>query len=425
MNVLRCLVLIAPLLYQGVAWGGTNITYVPLPTSHHFERTGKGLFYHKEYGGLELLTNIPFGELQCKNCHHKSGKLPTGKPIPYAYVSSCEDCHNFYEEPSVKSPEVCLECHTRQAAEMAFFDKLPEPKNLEWQDVHFRNDMTCISCHTGDQMHDSAGKQRSMLDPRGTDARCEDCHQPQKLSLTNHALHGERVACVTCHIKSVFTCNNCHFETELAVQGKIKRATGQERDFIMLVNRRGYGPRGNDQVHPASYQSVVYNGRTFYTIAPFFSHTVTEKAHQCEYCHDSQALKEYDKTGKITVTKWDAGKKKPVVTAGMIPIPPDWQRALQFDFANFTGDVTQPGQMDKWIFLKQGADLMQMVADFAYPLTEDQLAKFRVPVDDLPIAKKKALMRMGIRLPDEAENLPAEGQSETPRTSPPKALHHD
>ncbi len=110
---------------------------------------------------------------------------------------------------------------------------------------------------------------------------------------------------------------------------------------------------------------------------------------------------------------------------GMIPIPPDWQRALQFDFADFTGDVTQPGQKDKWVFLKQGADLMQMFPDYAYPLTDTQLTKMRVPVEDLPIAKKRALIRMGLRSPEDNSSSTAEGSAETPRTSPPKALGHE
>ena len=409
------------LLGLGAAVAGPSITYVPLPTSHHFERTGKGIFYHKEYGGLELLTGVPFEELQCKNCHHKSGKLPNGKPIPYAYEPSCEDCHNFHEQPSVKSPDVCLECHTRQGAEIAFFSKLPEPKNPDWQDVHYRADMTCISCHTGDQLHSSAGDQISMLDPHGTDARCEDCHQPHQISAEHHALHADRVACVACHIKSVFTCNNCHFETELAVQGKIKRVTGQERDFMMLVNRRGYGPRGNDQVHPATYQSVTYQGRTFYTIAPFFSHTVMAKAHECAYCHNSQPLQEYDQTGQITVATWSDELKKPVVSKGMIPIPPDWQRALRFDFADFKGDPSQPGQQDKWVFNKTGADLMQLFPDFAYPLSDAQLARLRVPADQLPLAKKEALLRMGIRLPEVRPPVP-QAPAQPPKVSPPKTL---
>ncbi|MEN8213093.1 MAG: hypothetical protein ABFR19_01910 [Pseudomonadota bacterium] len=373
-------ILLAAIVSFDIAWADPGISYVPLPTSHHFERHGKGLFYRKEYGGLELLTGVPFEELACKNCHHKSGKLPSGRPLSSGYRPSCEDCHNFSATPSVKSPDVCLECHSRQRSEIAYFNKLPEPKNPDWQDIHYRKGMTCISCHTGDQLHESAEGQLSMLDPRGTDARCEDCHQPEHLTPANHALHGDRIACAACHIKSVFTCNNCHFETELAVHGRFKRATGKERDFMMLVNRRGYGPRGNDQVHPATYQSVVHKGKTFYTIAPFFSHTTMAKAHDCEYCHASQALQEYDQSGKITVVKWDESKKKPLVSKGMIPIPPDWQRALQFDFADFTGDVTQPGQKKKWEFLKQGADLMQMLPDFAYPLSNAQLSKLRIPL---------------------------------------------
>ena len=178
-------------------------------------------------------------------------------------------------------------------------------------------------------------------------------------------------------------------------------------------------------MYPATYQSVVYNGRTFYTIAPFFSHTVMEKAHKCECCQDNQVLKEYDDTGEIIVAKWDEGKKKPLVAKGMIPIPPTWQRALQFDFADFTGDDTRPGQKDKWVFLKQGADLMQMFPDFAYPLTDAQLTKLRVPVDQLPIAKKKALARRGIKLIEPKASFSSQARPEIPRTSPPKALGND
>jgi hypothetical protein len=109
----------------------------------------------------------------------------------------------------------------------------------------------------------------------------------------------------------------------------------------------------------------------------------------------------------------------------MIPVPPDWQRALQFDFADFKGDASKPGQKDKWIFLKRGADLTQLYPDFAYPLTDTQLTKLRVPVDKLPIAKKNALIRMGIRLPAEGEAPPSQAPSDTPRVSPPKGMSRD
>jgi hypothetical protein len=389
-------ILVPAMLLSGfaLAGGGSGIRNVPLPNNHHFARDTMNFFYQKENGGLELLTGISYAQLQCRNCHQKSGKLPDGRPLPSPYRPSCEDCHDFQQRPSVKSPDVCLECHTRQAAEIAYFKTLPEPRDADWQDVHARAGMTCVHCHTGDQLHEDATGQASMLDPGGVDARCEGCHDPLRLSPRNHALHGDRVACAACHIKSVFACNNCHFDTELATQGKVKRATGQERGFMLLLNRRGRGPRGKDQVYPATFQSVVYQGRSFNTIAPFYSHTVMKKAHDCAYCHNNAALAEYAASGAITVTRWDETKRKPVAASGMIPVPPDWQRALRFDYADFKGDPAKPGQPDKWVFLKSHADLLQMLPQFAYPLTGDQLAKLRLPVAGAP----KAGVKQGILL---------------------------
>ena len=359
----------------------------PQPDSMHFKRTGKGTFYHKENGGFEKLTGVPFDKLQCVHCHQKSGQRADGSPLPDPYVPSCTDCHDSSDKPSVNSPAICLECHSRQRAEVGFFKDLPEPKDPGWQDLHVRRGMTCISCHTGDQLHQSAGDQTTMLAPGAVGAKCEQCHEPAKLSPASHAVHGDRLACAACHIKSVLTCNNCHFETELAVNGKFKRAISQGRGFVMLLNRKGSGPGGKDQVHPATYQSLVYKGKTFYTVAPFFSHTTMEKGRPCKDCHDSAALKEYDETGKIAIATWNPAKGNLDQVQGIVPIPPDWAQALQFDFANFTGDVTQPDQKDKWVFLKKGADLTQMLQTVAAPLSKEQLAKLRTAVPH-PTASK-------------------------------------
>jgi hypothetical protein len=354
----------------------------PQPDSLHFKRTGKGTFYHKENGGFEKLTGVPFDKLACVHCHQKSGQRADGWPLPDPYAPSCTDCHDSSKNPSVNSPAICLECHSRQSAEVGFFKSLPEPKDLGWQDLHVRRGMTCTSCHTGDQLHRSADGETTMLVPGAIGARCEHCHEPAKLSPASHAVHGDRLACAACHVKSVLTCNNCHFETELAVNGKFKRPISQGRGFVMLLNRKGSGPGGKDQVYPATYQSLVYKDKTFYTVAPFFSHTIMEKGRPCKDCHESAVLKEYDKTGKIPVATWNPTKKSLDEVQGIVPIPPDWAEALQFDFADFTGDVTQPGQKDKWVFLKKGADLTQMLQTVAAPLTKEQLDKLRTAVPE-------------------------------------------
>ncbi len=112
-----------------------------------------------------------------------------------------------------------------------------------------------------------------------------------------------------------------------------------------------------------------------------------EKGRPCKDCHDSAALKEYDKTGKIAVATWNAAKKNLDMAQGIVPIPPDWANALQFDFADFTGDVAQPDQKDKWVFLKHGADLTQMLQTVAAPLTREQLDKLRTAVPQTTAAK--------------------------------------
>jgi len=351
----------------------------PSSESLHLKRTAKGTFYKKENGGFELLTGIPFDELHCKNCHSKTGQLADGRPVPHPYTPSCNDCHDFTKKPSVDSPSVCLSCHSRQRSEVVYFNKLPEPKDLSWQDLHERKGMTCISCHTGDDLHQDASGQASMLDADGIDARCENCHDGTQLTGEHHGIHGDRLACATCHTKSVLTCNNCHFDTEVAVNGKFKRPISKNRDFMFLVNRKGSGPGGIDQVYPATYQSVVYQGKAFYTLAPYTSHTITRQGKSCEECHANERIAEYDTTGTVNITKWNEKTRKLDVTTGVIPVPPDWKNALAFDFADFVGELTEPGQKDKWVFLKHGADLTQMMKAYAEPLTQEQLSKLRTP----------------------------------------------
>ncbi len=135
-----------------------------------------------------------------------------------------------------------------------------------------------------------------------------------------------------------------------------------------------------DQVYPATFQSVVYQGKTFYAMAPFDSHTVMENSHPCETCHGGARLLEYDDTGRIVITKWNAKAGKLDTVKGVVPIPEDWAQALQFDFADVVGDIATPGQPEKWVFLKHGADLSQMMDEYAEPLTKDQLDKLRTRV---------------------------------------------
>ena len=129
--------------------------------------------------------------------------------------------------------------------------------------------------------------------------------------------------------------------------------------FKFLVNRDG-------KVHTASFQSAVYEGDSFYVIAPYTSHAVVRDV-VCDDCHDSAALNEYNETGEINVARWDEETGTLIGPTGVIPIPPDWETALIFDYLDY--DV----ETDTWSFLKTGTDLPQMM--YAEPLTEEQMGK--------------------------------------------------
>jgi hypothetical protein len=342
------------------------------PTSLHATRTGKAWWYSKDNGGFETLTNIPMSSLACQKCH--AATYANGQPVDNAtYVPSCNDCHDFAQGTTVKQA-TCLGCHSRQNAEINL-----SASNPIFKDVHRDKGFTCTSCHTKQEMHGDGNAYKSMHDPGAFQVNCEKCHT-QLSSNTAHSVHATTIACNACHSQTVTSCYNCHFETE--VQADKKRYYGPPpiNGFVMLVNKGG-------KVTTASFQSLANAGKTFYAIGPFHGHTITKNGRACTDCHNNQIVRDYNQTGKINVARWDTTTKKIVNTKGVIPVPPNWKQALQLDFVNYTGNVTDPtSPLDptKWVFVKSGADLNQML--YAEPLTAAQMAKLSIPVsvDDEP-----------------------------------------
>ncbi len=352
-------------------------------TSLHFQRTGKVTWYSKENGGFEALTGVPMDSLGCLQCHAPT--LADGTPVDVeTYEPSCSDCHDFSQGTTV-SQETCLGCHSRQGAEIA----LSQNPNLadRFSDVHRERGMICSDCHTKREMHGDGTEYASMNQPGATDTECtnEACHPVESLSDNpSHQQHGDDLYCNVCHVKTVMTCYNCHFETEVEAHKKRFFGPPPTNGFVMLINSEKHG-----KVATASYQSLSFGDTTFYAIGSFNGHTVTREGRDCEECHNTQLVQGYVNDGEITVAHWDG--EKIVHTQGVIPVPPDWQNSLKLDFVTFTGNVTDPidSPVDptKWQFLKTGADSSQML--FASPLTTEQmeyLAMNVTSVEDIPDA---------------------------------------
>jgi hypothetical protein len=332
-------------------------------TSLHKTRNGKPTWYNSENGGFETLTNVPVEELGCVECHDArdaNDSLYVG-----TYVPDCKDCHATLTTWDVTEGD-CLGCHSREAAIIA--------KNIP--DVHrdASTPFVCFDCHKKEELHGDNGIEHgSMFDPGAITTDCQQagCHETV-VSNSEHNQHGANIHCTSCHASTNLTCYNCHFESQ--VQAHKKRAFTQLTDFIFLVNRTKDG-----KVHPATFQSVSYEGNTWVAMGPSVAHTITkENARTCTDCHNWQntvaAIEEYNAGGGIKFATWNTSDSTLSYLHGVIPLPVDYKYSVKMDFITYNGDPNDPIVPSKnWSLIKEDVDGFQLPSEYATPLTTAQM----------------------------------------------------
>ncbi len=316
-----------------------------LANSLHGTSRGMKYFYEAAQGGFENITHIPYDQLGCKRCHVESDE------------DHCNTCH-MRDVGDNPPSTTCYKCHGRQKAGLLA---------LHEKDVHLTGipgGFTCATCHDADEVHGD-GKMYNSLQEGIIKVKCVDCHTDKKLPKKNiaHKAHWEDVDCAACHMANTLVCYNCHFETEVTKHKKV--AIGKFNQWKFL----GMGEDG--KVHAATVMPIIYKGQTFVALAPYFDHSIRKPDINtiCQECHMSPIITEYNETGKMTVTKWDEKTGKMTYYHGVIPIPPDYKEAMQFDFATIAGWTDDGKPM--WKFAKTGVDLWQML--YLKPLEADEM----------------------------------------------------
>ena len=320
---------------------------VPDLLAHSLHGTSQGMkyFYSAAQGGIEKITNIPYDQLACKRCHVESS------------ADKCQTCH-IREVGDSPPATTCYACHGRQKKGLLA---------LHEKDVHLTSGggkFTCATCHDAEEVHGDGHAYHS-LQEGAIKVGCTDCHTDPKLPKDNvaHKTHYEDMDCAACHMSNTLVCYNCHFDTEVEKEKKVAYGAFNHWKFL--------GVNDEGKITTATIMPVIYKGQTFIALAPYFDHSIRKPDLNtiCAECHSSPAVKEYAATGKITVTKWDTKENKMTYTQAVIPIPPNYQDALQFDFATI-GSWTKDGK-PVWEFAKTGVDLWQML--YLKPLSEDQM----------------------------------------------------
>jgi hypothetical protein len=302
--------------------------------------TGQGLqtYYSAGNNGLELFSQVPYSDLGCKNCHEPS------------LTGGCASCHTTpdpqvgaHVDAGLAEDQACGKCHSAPG----------------FSDVHSDAGMTCMDCHTLEDVMGDGTSYASMQEAGAIDASCENCHA-NLASNDYHDTHGDRLSCSTCHMQGLTICYNCHYQTALPEAETEQLA--EVTNSMFLVNKNG-------KVHPATILSLVYQGKRLLSIAPAYSHTIARNAVSgCGDCHGSANVQDLADDSVLVVAEFDgvAGVR---IAEGRIPVPFNYETALVFDY------LTYDSETESWEFLARGQDVTQFL--FAEPLSDEQLEKLR------------------------------------------------
>ena len=306
-------------------------------SSLHATNRGLEHWYSRANGGLETITNVPFGKLtSCSKCH----------------VQSCDTCHveqgkTTYSTEAAKSEKACDSCHglpTREAAR-----KNPNDPNL---DVHFAKGMRCMDCHTSREIHGDGTVYASMQSPGALDVNCKKCHEDAVSKCPSSMVHGDRLDCSACHTRTVETCFNCHFDTKVKDGKSVSLPL---KDILFLVNHEG-------RVTLGAMHTFIYQNRTMVVFAPAFSHWIMKEGRKCDDCHGT-ALVQGMKSGKLKLVSWDGNGLKN--ESGIVPVIDGYN--WDFPFLNY-----DHGQ---WVLAKEAKSPIVHFSGYATPITKEQFGK--------------------------------------------------
>jgi len=387
-------------------------------TSLHATRAGKETFYNDGLGeaapaplqsGFGNYVTVAYADLPCVDCHNASDDGPwdsdaTGGSVVDTWPGNpvCRDCHgnsDAGESPSIGTSvanDVCKGCHGRLGAETA----------IGLTDVHAA--FSCSQCHALGDIHGVAGAQPATMFDGAITADCLACHTPSG-TITEHVVHSADLDCSTCHMQSVVTCYNCHFDNEAIEDGSVLHAKfasakfggppASGKSWRFLVNK--VLGDGSTRVFPGSMQSLVADvtasnfpgednqGATFVAIAPYYAHAITRSdALTCTGCHGTVNAVALAAGNPVDVVAWGAadGVEVPVSSmmatwqapSGIIPVPEDTS-LLGFDFIDLvdpSAALTPTGtSSSNRLAFKRDADVIHMPTDYVRPLTATQLGK--------------------------------------------------
>lgn len=206
-------------------------------------------------GALESELDTAFTN-HCARCHSSCGDCHVSTPA--AAGGGLLSGHVFKRTPPMTT--VCTACHGSRVG-----NEFRGENYGIGADTHYNRGMQCVSCHGGDEMHNSDGDDATHRYQIDAAPKCEDCH-PDDIafrSKTAHGVSGHRntttgrleMSCYVCHAQTYKNCASCHVSLDAETGKPIYDVNGATANESVMTFKIGLNP-APDALHPEKWVLV-------------------------------------------------------------------------------------------------------------------------------------------------------------------------
>ncbi len=152
----------------------------------------------------------------CDSCHADCGDCHVSQPTSVG--GGLVAGHVFNRTPSMS--QNCTACHGSRIKDEYYGAHEGIPS-----DVHFKQRMACVDCHTGDEMHGMKMEDVNHRYDGAQEPDCQSCHkiemgtgdeeesEEENGIIREHVIHDETLmSCQVCHSTTYINCIDCHVE---------------------------------------------------------------------------------------------------------------------------------------------------------------------------------------------------------------------
>jgi thiosulfate/3-mercaptopyruvate sulfurtransferase len=222
----------------------------------------------------------------CHSCHASCGDCHVSKA--QSARGGLMDGHLFVKRAPME--QSCGTCHGGRVFPEYTGQNEGFPPDVHWQKAK----MHCADCHPTSQIH---GDGTAYPDRHAvkTKPSCLRCHPDAKAAgspIEQHAVHGDKIACVVCHSTVYRGCENCHLGAgaKSSLQFKIGKTAHAGKPYRYTLLR--HTPTLRTTLDPK-----VKNGMPNYDAVPTWKDTTphniqrkTPRTASCNNCHGNARI---------------------------------------------------------------------------------------------------------------------------------------